>query len=262
MRLTYLAIGVYAVMVGFVSILLNANVAQAAKSINETDVLPNSFEFIGRAYEPKTGVLLYTEKHSIKLNASGQYQAAKVIYLDEQGKLFAEKTLDYGQWSTMPTTYFYEVDSSFYFKVQSALTNVKSDLLLEYKDENEDFKEQIAVDRPRYSVVDAGFDRLVSQNWQSLIDGKALTFSFLAVTRSAFYQFRLVPLKQADNTRLVLRLEPDNAFFRWLLDPAYLYYGMENRKLIRFEGLTNIRKRINGQPQDENYVAVIEYDYL
>lgn len=258
---------VSAVLLAFAFALLNTIPVMAVQQANGETVLQPSFEFVGRAYEPDTGLLLYTEKHSIQLNEAGQYQAAKVVYRDSQGELFAEKTLDYDGWPTMPTTYFNEIDSPFYFKVKSTNESTNDgkssgDLTLEYQDEKEDFKEQVPVEKPKYAVVDAGFDRLVSGNWQSLISGDALTFSFLAVTRSAFYQFRLVPIKQSDSDKLVLRLEPDNAIFRWLLDPAYLTYSVKNKKLIRFEGLTNIRKRINGQPQDENYVAVIEYDYL
>lgn len=216
------------------------------------------FAFIGRAYEPQTGELLYSERHDIQLNPQGQYETATVSYRDETGKLFAEKTLRYGETRTLPSTHFYELDSPFYFKVNP----VAQGLALEYKDEQEAFADQVAVKQPRFSVVDAGFDRLVSENWQSLMDGQSLRFSFLAVTRSAFYDFRLVPVPQDNSDQLVLRLEPDTAIFRWILDPAFLTYEVPSKKLVRFEGLTNIRKRVNGQVQDENYVAVIEYDYL
>lgn len=219
---------------------------------------PQSFSFVGRAYEPESGALLYTERHDILLNNQGRYQRAHVTYRDEQGNVFAEKTLEYGEAATLPKTHFFELDSPFFFKVKLNDDTVA----LEYQDEEEQFKDKVKVEADHFAVVDAGFDRLVNKHWQTLSNGQALQFSFLAVTRSAFYEFRLVPVAADDTDTLKLRLEPDNAVLRWLLDPAYLTYDSRSQKLLRFEGLTNIRKRVDGKALDENYIAVIEYDYL
>lgn len=219
------------------------------------------FQFIGRAYDPSNDELLYTETHKIKLNDAGEYESAEVLYKDKDGNLFARKQLSYGQTSTLPETHFYELDSPFFYKVK----NFASKLSVEYQDEQDNSLEKVALEPEGFHVVDAGFDRLVSENWQSLVSGKTLSFAFLAVTRSQFFDFRLVKeteKKMQKEGQLVLRLEPSNAILRWILDPAYLSYDLDNKKLLRFTGLTNVRKRMAGKALDENYIAVIKYDYL
>lgn len=216
------------------------------------------FSFIGRAYEPETGALLYIERHEIQLNAEGRYQRADVIYKDDQENVFARKTLNYGAIATLPSTEFKELDTPFLFQVTVDEQGV--DLI--YQDEEGNNQEKFSPSLDHYHVVDAGFDRLVAIHWQTLASEEPLVFSFLAVTRGAFYSFRLVPSEKSDSENLVLKLEPNNAILRWILDPAYLTYDRATKRLSRFEGLTNIRKRIDGKVQNENYVAVIEYDYL
>lgn len=221
----------------------------------------NSFQFVGRAYDPNSEELLYTETHKIQLDEKGEYETAEVLYKDKDGNVFARKQLSYGDDITLPETHFYELDSPFFYKVK----NKASKLSVEYQDEQENTYENVAIEDKGFHVVDAGFDRLVSQNWQTLLDGDALTFAFLAVTRSQFFDFRLVKetdKKMQKDGQLVLRLEPSNAILRWILDPAYLSYDLDNKKLLRFTGLTNVRKRPEGQVLDENYIAVIKYDYL
>ncbi len=219
----------------------------------------NKLEFIGRAFDPATGAILYTERHNIQLSTQGQYLSAEVSYQDAQDKVFAHKRMQYANNITLPDTYFYEVDTPFAFQVTA---ESKGALALSYNDEQEQFKQVVSVPKSGFSVVDAGFDRLVQQQWADLLAGKTVRFNFLAVTRADFYEFRLSKSERSDANTLVLKLEPNNAVFRWLLDPAYLMYEQKSGRLMRFEGLTNIRKRIDGQAQDENYVAVIEYDYL
>ena len=82
---------VSAVLLASAFAVLNTIPVMAVQQANGESVSQPSFEFVGRAYEPDTGLLLYTEKHSIQLNEAGQYQAAKVVYRDSQGELFAEK---------------------------------------------------------------------------------------------------------------------------------------------------------------------------
>ena len=219
----------------------------------------NKLAFIGRAFDPATGAILYTERHNIQLSSQGQYLSAEVTYQDALNKVFAHKRMQYANNPTLPETYFYEVDSPFSFKVVPEKTGV---LALSYSDEQEQFEQVVSIPESGFSVVDAGFDRLVQQQWADLLAGKTVRFNFLAVTRADFYEFRLSKSERSDTNTLVLKLEPHNAVFRWLLDPAFLMYEQKSGRLMRFEGLTNIRKRIDGQAQDENYVAVIEYDYL
>lgn len=103
-------------------------------------------------------------------------------------------------------------------------------------------------------VVDAGFDNLVRKHWQSLTNGKPVTFSFLAPTRGESYQFILEPVNhpqiKADYT---FQIRPASTFLGFLVDPITLGYNKRGA-LTDYLGLTNIRKN-----QDTNYTAHIHY---
>jgi hypothetical protein len=219
----------------------------------------DTFEFIGKAYDKDSGKLLYSEQHRIFLNEAGHYQRAEVTYRDQDNLEFAKKHLSYDKWATVPSTLYQELSGPFYYEV---LPNDES-IKLNYQDEEQQTSDVLALNGEELFVVDAGFDRLVSEHWDFLLTSEPLVFSFLAVTRSQFYDFRLVMEGlEEDGQRVVFKLEPDNRLLRWLLEPMYLTYQLNTQRLVRFEGLTNVRKRMNGQATDENYTAVIQYDYL
>ena len=46
-----------------------------------------------------------------------------------------------------------------------------------------------------------------------------------------------------------------------LVDPIVLEYDLESKRLLSFEGLTNIERFNNGKRSEENYVARIDYYY-
>lgn len=216
----------------------------------------NILEFQGNAYDPETRQLIYIEKHRVLLNQEGRYLSSTVKYQTPNGALFAEKQVDYSGSSIAPSFTFID------FRMDSRVSVVRGDQSIYLNSENgaRETTRKVAVDVSKPVVVDAGFDRLIYENWQRLLESKDLSFAFLAITRAQLVNLDVIEKARTKDT-VVYRITPSNFFFRLLVDPIELTYDLKNKQLLRFEGLTNIAKSENGKVKDDNYVAVINYRY-
>lgn len=213
--------------------------------------------FEGKATDPDSSALLYTESHQIILDDAGHYLSAHVSYRYPNGDVFAEKTLDYSKDALAP-------DLSFYDKRKNEHTYVtvnfeSNDLKVLVENAKGKQETNVKLDEPLV-VVDAGFDRLIDSQWDTVKKDKELKFSFLAITRAQLINFEVVELT-TNETSTFLELHPRNFFINILVDPIALEYDNKTHRLVSFEGLTNIEQFIDGEGTEENYVARIEYSY-
>ena len=109
-------------------------------------------------------------------------------------------------------------------------------------------------------VVDAGFDRLIESRWNTLRKVKELDFTFLAITRAQLINFEAIEIKANENL-INVELHPRNFFINILVKPISLEYDQHTKRLLSFEGLTNIEEFKDGQRTEENYIARIAYRY-
>ena len=118
--------------------------------------------------------------------------------------------------------------------------------------------EQFRLDSSNSLVVDAGFDNLVRQNWQTVVEGGSVNFEFLAPTRGSYYGFVMEPTdNKSDSDRIradhLIQIRPTSLFLRLLVEPILLGYNQQGA-LTHYSGLTNIRRN-----QQENIQANIVY---
>lgn len=220
-------------------------------------VSASELKFVGKAYSLSDDRLLYTENHSIDLDANGNYQKGSVKYVDAQGKTIASKSLDFAAGTLIPELYFidYRDDASIQIKRES------TELELVLKDEKESRSEKLSTLDTTPLVADAGFDRFVISNWDDLIGGKKLHFEFLALTRGEFISFYIQRETLSDEF-LDLKIRPKNWLIGMLVDSIYLRYQRSDRLLKEFRGVTNIRALREGRVSSDNYQARIEYQYI
>lgn len=216
--------------------------------------------FEGRALDPASKTLLYTEQHQVVLDEQGNYISSLVEYLDPEGRIFAEKTLDFSKSQIAPDLMFYDKRHEQRTTVTLQANSEGADYIY-ILNENGLQREQTRVEIDENKVViDAGFDRLIALNWPVLLQQKQLDFSFLAITRSQLVNFQ-VKKDVLANRRISLELHPRNFFIGLLVDPIELEYDHETQRLLRFTGLTNIERYVNGKRSEENYLADIYYQY-
>lgn len=105
-------------------------------------------------------------------------------------------------------------------------------------------------------VVDAGFDRMVALNWESLMAGESVSARFAVPSRRSDYRCEISKQREWE-----LDGEPVVTFrmrFRGLLlslfaDPVDVTYHRESKALVRYEGISNLRDE-----SGDNYQVVID----
>jgi hypothetical protein len=224
----------------------------------------DQFSFVGTAYaienEDRPEMVLYTEHHRIFKNDLGEYVKGKVEYRDAEGELIAVKELSFSSMQTLPELRFDDLRTRNGFETKNELAEKKSRVRLVSQEGSSIEINSVEIDKPGRSVVDAGFDLFVLNNWEALLKGEKVRLDFLALTRASFYGFYLKTQSVADE-QVVIELKPSSFFLNMLIDPIVLTYDLKTKRLLRFQGLTNIEKVINGKAKGENYLARIEYVY-
>lgn len=181
----------------------------------ETQGLPT---VMGNAYDRESGQLLYVEYHF----CLGDHQLCTVQYRDSYGELFALKELDYRPNPIAP-----------------ALT------LTDYR---RDHQIRVANSGAANLVVDAGFDNYVRRIWNDLERGKTARFPFLVAGFDKPFNMRAERADQqaCGQDELCLEIKVDSWLLGILASPIELAYSREDRKLLRFSGVSNIKGK-NGE---------------
>jgi len=207
----------------------------------------------GNALDLKSGKPLYVERHREHYREN-KLLSRDVEYLCLNGQRFAEKSLKMDEdGSFVPDFFTSDWRSGYHEGVR--LANDQRQVF--FKRDSASLEESAALPAAEVLVADAGFDVLIGERFNDLLDQQTLLIDFLVPSRLTTIEFRLrqVKLKQSDPSNTVrFQLAPNSAFFRLLVDPLEVNYDRETRRLVSFEGLTNLRD-LNGK----NYAARIEF---
>lgn len=180
---------------------------QPALSNSIPDAVP---DVVGEARDPDTGDTIYLEHYYCSDNGL----SCSVFYLRPNEELIASKELDY---STNPRA--------------PALT---------FRDFRLD--RQITIDQPDTdAVVDAGFDNFVRLQWQDLAEGEEVKFPFRIVGRDDPIRMRASKDARCADGRLCLQIRLDSWLLGSLVDPIQLEYDAASQRLLRFEGISNLK---------------------
>ena len=190
-----------------------------------------------QAQAPGGGALLYREQHLLR-SRDGRPLERLVLYRCPGGRAFARKRVDYAASATAPD--FALEDARFGYR--EGLQRQAEGLSL-YVRERAGAPETRAALAVAPTVADAGFDEFVRAHWGALADGAALPLRFAVPARGTAMEFRVrrVGAVQVDGVaawRFRLRLEGLLGFVAPHID---VDYDARSRRLLRFEGLSNLR---------------------
>lgn len=215
-----------------------------------------AIRFKGTAESLDSGDTVYTEHH----RQTGECRDGlwrplehEVTYRDPEGETIAEKTIDYGDAPARPG--FTLEDRRFGERIE-VRNPEDSEVRIRYRASNGD-ESSYRIKAPDNGVIDAGFEVMVRQNWDALVeDGETVGIEFLAPTRGKFYAFQAEPAEmEALEGEHVFRISVASWASSWFVDPIHLAYN-DQRRLTDFYGLTNILRT----PED-NHRAHIRYEY-
>lgn len=207
----------------------------------------------GTAVDAKSGQFLYRESHFVALEGDAVRERL-VLYRCQDGAPFARKRVA----SVLDTPWLPEFDMvDARLDYREGLDASGSVPEVYFKAVGKDETKRSEIRKPPSDLVgDAGFDRFVQDHWDRLLAGESLRLNFLVPSRLEYLGFRVKRLRadqfQGRPTE-VFRLAL-GGFIGLFVSGIDVHYDAEQRLLMRFEGLSNVRG-LNG----DNYVARIEF---
>ena len=197
----------------------------------------------GIARNPQSAAELFREQHWIR-SAGDQAIERLVIYRCPDGTAFGRKRIDYRDSALAPA-----------FRLEDHRSGYREGLrrdaapALFFRPDAGTAERSAPLSSPGL-VADAGFDEFIRLRWSRLIAGQTLPLEFAVPSRlrsMAFSVSRAGETMLAGEKAWVFRLKLDG-LLGWLVPAIEVSYGQKSRRLLRFEGLSNLRDDAGEQP--------------
>lgn len=207
----------------------------------------------GVARDPESRALLYREHHLVR-RADGRPTERLVIYRCADGTPFARKRVDYRRSVQAPEFSFEDVRLGY----GEGLRRTGATDTVWVRDGRGEGERSATLDDPAARLVaDAGFDEFIRTHWSPLVSGQSVPLQFAVPSR-----LQTLGFKVNRQGSLTLGQEPAESFrlklggvLGWIAPHIDVAYGRDSRRLLRFEGLSNLRSD-DGRSQ---LVAQIEF---
>ena len=191
----------------------------------------------GIARDPGTKHVLYKEQHWIRFDERVPVERL-VLYRCLDGTAFARKRVNYQPSAQAPAFEFVDARKGFV----EGLRYQQNKAALWFRPPGA-APEKNALLAVQNLVADAGFNEFIKLNWPKLRTGKALPLRFAVPTRLQAYKFNL---KQTGESQFAgvpavtyqLKIA---GLLSLIADPIEVTYDKTSRRLLRFQGLSNLR---------------------
>ncbi len=217
---------------------------------------------IGTAWTPDKSDVLYREYHFAE-NPDLDL-TTRVQYRRPDGSVFAEKTIDYSRSLTAPEIQHVDyrnsarINTEFLDDARSAMIKVGFQA-----HDSERYREELLTYRETV-VVDAGFDPFVRKHWQSLIAGTSVGAAMLVPSRLDTVRISLTKTDHGfcdvDNADIYCFVARPAGMLRavgWFVDPIYIGYDKDSKRLKNFNGISNLRDDNN-----QTRTVLISFEYF
>lgn len=202
----------------------------------------------GIARDLKSNKFYYTEEHTETLERDVLKETI-IQYKDSTGIIIAKKSIDYSGNKVTPA--FEQNDYRDGYTEGVSYSSNK--LVFKFrKNKNESIKTK-SIEIPENLVVDGGFNYYIKGNWIELAAGKTKVFNFAVPSQLDYFAFRLYKDSQ-QNDEIVFKMEPDSYLLRKLVDPIRVTYKMSTKRIVKYEGLSNINDK-----KGKSYLVKIMY---
>lgn len=195
-------------------------------------------KYIGTAVDLKTGKLIYTEEHEA-LFTNDVNVSSVITYRDEKKNIIGKKEIFFD--GSSPAAKFRRDDYR-YGTMESAEIVGNAVKLVTKPDASTAAKEEL-ITIPSPLALDAGLNNMVRNNWEKLRRNENVDFNLGVPSQLDYFSFRVVREKEetfAGRKTLVVRFESDHWFIRLFVDPVIVWYDIETRRAVKYEGISNI----------------------
>jgi hypothetical protein len=193
--------------------------------------------YVGTAYANGSHTVLYKEEHFV-FDDHGE-RTRLVLYRCPSGKPFARKWVHDIAGAEAPN--FDLIDARTGYR-EGVLGKPGARTVYTQATGHAAVHSESLPDRPN-EVIDAGFDAYVRQHWDALQANKNAPVAFVVPSRLGFVDLRLTDADAGttgDESVRRLRLSMD-AWYGFAAPSIDLTYDTADRRLQRFEGISNIR---------------------
>ncbi|MDB5256072.1 MAG: hypothetical protein JWM14_767 [Chitinophagaceae bacterium] len=202
----------------------------------------------GIATDLKSNKFYYLEEHMETIDHHVLKQTV-IQYKDSAGAVIARKVINYSGNKVTPV--FEQNDYRDGYTEGVSFAGNK--LVLKFRKNKKETLKTKSIDMPANLVVDGGFNYYIKGNWAELTAGKTKVFNFAVPSQLDYFSFRLYKDSQ-QNDEIVFKMEPDNYLLRKLVDPIRVTYNVSTKRIIKYEGLSNINDK-----KGKSYLVKIMY---
>ena len=212
------------------------------------DEQPQSFS--GTAYALGTDSVLFRETHFLYPGPDGSERL--VLYVCPDGKPFARK------WSrddgNPQAPDFDMTDARMGYREGVRRAGDRREVYVQRSAAQPEQSDTLQL--PPDGVIDTGFDVFAQRHWDELVRGETLKLPFLVPSRRTFFAFKASKVDQpaAPPNSVTFRLAA-SSWFSFLLPHIDVSYDLTTRRIVRYEGLSNVRDETTGK----NYRVHFEY---
>jgi hypothetical protein len=186
------------------------------------------------------GAALYREEHFVRLDDGGPAERL-VLYRCLDGVAFARKRVRYAGDRSAPSFLLEDARSGY----REGAERTPAGLRVAWTAPGA--AEVAAVLPSNALVADAGFDEWVRERWEPLTGGATVPMQFLVPSRLRAYRFNVSPVDTDDPGLRAFRLRL-GGWLGWLVPSIEVAYDARTRRLVRFEGLSNLRDDAGDDP--------------
>jgi len=204
------------------------------------------------AYDLESGALLYRERHALWMR-DDRPSRQRVEYFDRTGRLIAEKTLRYGRDGATPSFRFTDHRSG---RLEAASRLARGRFRVQLRESAVDELEVAEIETDARAMVDEGFHAAARRGFPRLLAGDSLVLDTVVAARLSSYDMRLSgrgTIRRNGRELLRVRLDMASVLLRLVGPEAELFFDVEERRLVEFHGLSNLRDA-DGELQ---YVRVV-----
>lgn len=206
---------------------------------------------VGKAYDVKTGALLYRETHTL-----GKDGMRKVEYSEPDGEVFGHKDIDFTTSKIAPSFTQENDRNGEKIKVDANSKNIT----IHYQ-ANREAKDKVAkLTYEQGMIIDAGFDAFIKEYWNSLINDTKMDVKFIVPSRQTAVDFVVARSLCKPGTAQgaqCFSMTPQAWWVKLLVDPIVVAYDPTNKRLLRFTGRGNVCNKNGDYPSVD-----IQYQYL
>jgi hypothetical protein len=205
------------------------------------------------AFDLKSGKFLYKEFHEERY-AGDKISESITDYKNLQNKLLSQRVMIFKDDLTKPKFELKDFRSG-YIEGSEVLSN--NNVKVYTRKDNKSELEEKVLNPEEPFVIDGGLTYFFLQNWNRLMNNEIVEFNFIAPAKLDYFRFRVSKnsiLNVGGHPGLQLKLEINSFILRAFVDPVYITYDLETKKILNYKGISNINNE-----QGKSYSVQIDY---